>query len=80
MMRGTLIAWTIGAWLVGFPLLLMAHDTGRMTHGELVEYLGVHPDFEDDLQEIEKSASVPEAKGRRLLSGCSSATWPATGT
>ncbi len=53
MMRGTLIAWTIGAWLVGFPLLLMAHDTGRMTHRELVEYLGVHPDFEDDLQEIE---------------------------
>ena len=51
--KGTLIASIVGAWLMASPLMLMAQDAEQMTHRELVEYLGVHPDFEDYLQEIE---------------------------
>ncbi|TVS20805.1 MAG: hypothetical protein EA424_02115, partial [Planctomycetaceae bacterium] len=43
----------VGVLLAASPLLLMAQNPDSMTHQELVEYLGVHSDFEDHLQEIE---------------------------
>ncbi|MFW6438079.1 MAG: hypothetical protein ACOCZ7_03600, partial [Armatimonadota bacterium] len=41
------------ALVTTLPGAIRAQEDGQMTRAELVEYLGVHPDFEDYLHEIE---------------------------
>jgi hypothetical protein len=52
MRRGLTVMLAMVAVLVT-PALLVAQEAEQMTREELVQYLGVHPDFEDYLHEVE---------------------------
>ncbi|MGI5818637.1 MAG: hypothetical protein ACOX9R_11135 [Armatimonadota bacterium] len=51
-MRNALVLIMAVALLAASSPALLAQDDAQMTHDELVEYLGVHPDFEEYLHEV----------------------------
>ncbi len=56
-MKNTVVLTLAVLLLMVSPMMLLAQEE-EMTHDELVEYLGVHPDFEDYMHEIEIDVSV----------------------
>ncbi|MFW5867565.1 MAG: hypothetical protein ACOCX2_07090, partial [Armatimonadota bacterium] len=52
-MKRTLVLIAAVALVMTLPTAARAQDDAQMTHDEVVEYLGVHPDFEDYLHEVE---------------------------
>ncbi|MFO8079249.1 MAG: hypothetical protein R6V07_02980 [Armatimonadota bacterium] len=71
-MKRTLMLIATAVFITALPGALLAQDDGQMTHDELVEYLGVHTDFEDYLHEVD--IEVGERKNesphpRRVLVG-----------